>query len=516
MGAGGMSHAGLGGMGGFSGGASGYPIGSVGPMGAAGSGGGLANLAGNIPYGSQGQIIADYIVGAGAGGAASSADAGFSTNYQGTSSSAHAEHFHEQESEQHTTSRPTIIEVWQKRGKSESRTQEKSRSRSRSPTAPASLDLERFRKDLLGAIERIVQRENPSGGKVQRVEEHHTEVQRQAVITPEKSAPAEVRVIVQPIQPVFYMPRQNTGGETAPQQAPAVHQPQQATGAPTVVYVPRNVYVPVIKPVFVPRERIIVRPQIIHVARPVLVDRPVPVTQRPIIIDRERPVPVPVRVGQAAAKASGSNIVREEFVYRENVPVAYGGRCADFAGAASHGYASQQQQQQQHYGSGSMQEVSGAYQNIGQTVNVNVPNQFQQSRSSSHLDVQSGHGAGGSFHESYTDIPRTNSASAVNVGRLNQQVIQQTLEQSARAAGVPAHCPTQIEILDTAVNPFWQKTDQSTLMRRYGRPAYEIVHKTDQVEEQMYNELRQRSSSAGPQRSASSASYGSGAGLANY
>lgn len=30
---------------------------------------------------------------------------------------------------------------------------------------------------------------------------------------------------------------------------------QQAPGAPNVVYVPRNVYVPVIKPVFVPRER---------------------------------------------------------------------------------------------------------------------------------------------------------------------------------------------------------------------------------------------------------------------
>lgn len=30
---------------------------------------------------------------------------------------------------------------------------------------------------------------------------------------------------------------------------------QQGSGASNVVYVPRNVYVPVIKPVFVPRER---------------------------------------------------------------------------------------------------------------------------------------------------------------------------------------------------------------------------------------------------------------------
>ena len=60
------------------------------------------------------------------------------------------------------------------------------------------------------------------------------------------------------------------------------------------IYIPRNVYVPVIRPVFVPRERIIVKPQIIHVARPVLVDRPVPVQQKPIVIERDRPVPIRV------------------------------------------------------------------------------------------------------------------------------------------------------------------------------------------------------------------------------
>jgi len=36
------------------------------------------------------------------------------------------------------------------------------------------------------------------------------------------------------------------------------------------------------------------RPQIIHVARPVLVDRPVPIQQRPLVIERDRPVPVRV------------------------------------------------------------------------------------------------------------------------------------------------------------------------------------------------------------------------------
>ena len=97
---------------------------------------------------------------------------------------------------------------------------------------------------------------------------------------PERKAQAgggEVRVIVQPIQPVFYMPRQSMkarlpsytrelcmvllldeGGASTtsmPQIGPGPAIQQSASGAPNVVYVPRNVYVPVIKPVFVPRER---------------------------------------------------------------------------------------------------------------------------------------------------------------------------------------------------------------------------------------------------------------------
>ncbi len=46
---------------------------------------------------------------------------------------------------------------------------------------------------------------------------------------------------------------------TAPQIGSIPFAPQQTAGttssAPNVIYVPRNVYVPVIKPVFVPRER---------------------------------------------------------------------------------------------------------------------------------------------------------------------------------------------------------------------------------------------------------------------
>ena len=126
---------------------------------------------------------------------------------------------------------------------------------------------------------------------------------------------------------------------------------------------------------------VIVRPQIVHVARPVLVDRPVPVTQRPIIIDRERPVPVPVR--------------------------------------------------------------------------------------------------------------------------------QERQQQAERIVRPPAPCVGKIEVLDTTVNPNWQRTNESSLVQHYGRPAGEIVQKSKVVEQQMYSELH-HSSSAGV---ISSASSGTGFGV---
>ena len=231
----------------------------------------------------------------------------------------------------------------------------------------------------------------------------------------------------------------------------------------------------------------IVRPQVIHVARPVLVDRPVPVTQRPIIIDRERPVPVPVRGGgQGAAQASGSKVVKEEYVYRDNLPVAYGGRCAEFAGGANYGYTPTQQQEQD-YSTNSAHEASSTYQTQGTAVNIS--DQFQHSQSAAQLNVQP---SGGSFHGSYTNLARTNSASAVDAP--------------------PLHCTVPMEVLDATINPSWQRTDKTTLVRRYGRPAYDIVQRTDQVEQQMYQELRQRNSSGGAQRSGSAASYTSASG----
>ena len=220
---------------------------------------------------------------------------------------------------------------------------------------------------------------------------------------------------------------------------------------------------------------VIVRPQVIHVARPVLVDRPVPVTQRPIIIDRERPIPVPVRGAAQAGQGGGSRVVREEYVYRDNLPVAYGGRCAEYAGGVNYGYMPTQEQHQ--YAAGSSQEINTGYQGQEQVIDQ----QYQQ--------------GGGSFQESYSGATQTNTGSALE--------------------GLGLVCGGPIEVLDSTVNSSWQKTDQSGLLNRYGQSALDIVQGTNRVEQQMYQEIRQRASSGGGggvQRSVSSASFGSGAG----
>ena len=231
------------------------------------------------------------------------------------------------------------------------------------------------------------------------------------------------------------------------------------------------------------------RPQVIHVARPVLVDRPVPVTQRPIIIDREKPVPVPVR-GAGHESTSGKS-TKEEYVYRDNLPVAYGGRCAEYAGGVDYGYTPTQQEQQY---TTSGHEMASVYQEA-----TSIPDPFQHSQSAAQLNIQQGVASGassGGYHESYSNLVRTNSASAVN--------------------GAPISCSAPIEVLDATINNTWQRTDKSTLVRRYGRPAYDIVQKTDQVEQQMYQELRQRNGNDAFQRPGSSASYGSGSGVGGH
>ncbi|CAF1323972.1 unnamed protein product [Adineta steineri] len=511
---GGMPQPGLGGMGGLTNTSGGMGYGGVGPIGATGSGGGLANLAASLPIPPQGQLVADYIVEAGASDIGGSSGGGYSSSYQqasGCGGAAGGASYGEQEIEANTSSRATIIEVWQKRSKSEGPGKSRSRSPSgsRSPKSGSQFDFERFRNEILAAIERMAQT-GGSGAKIQWTgHDGGTQTQinpttgfddkRETERRPTSSSAGEVRVIVQPIQPVFYMPRQGeTASTTGVSTGPSIQQTN--TGPPNVVYIPRNVYVPVIKPVFVPRERVIVRPQVIHVARPVLVDRPVPVTQRPIIIDRERPVPVPLRNGGGGGNNVNQEVetktVKEEYVYRDNLPVAYGGRCADFTGGTNYGYTPTQQEQQQ-YTTDTAHEMTSNYNTQGTT----IPDHFQHSQSAAQLNLQQGGGGGGNnYQESYSNLARTSSASAVDAG--------------------PLSCTAPIEVLDATINNSWQRTDKSTLVRRYGRPAYDIVQKTDQVEQQMYQELRQRNGSGGgggggggAQRPDSSNSYASGSGI---
>ncbi|CAF3540053.1 unnamed protein product [Rotaria socialis] len=598
----------FGGVGSFGLTGAGNGFGNFGP----GLGGGFGNFGAGASFPSQCQFVADYIFGSNTGATSTPGGTGFTNGYQRTGGTGVTEQFKNEQVEEHASDRPTIIEVWQRRSKSVKHTSSRPTSPHRSPSQPGhgshspttgpSFDFERFRKDILNAIERMAPR-GGSGFTDTQPTGRDGGTQTQIPPTPDEPPirhgksqqpnTGEVRVIVQPIQPVFYMPRQTEG--TAPQQhfgggfvgpAPAIQQ-QTSTGAANIIYIPRNVYVPVVKPVFVPRERVIVRPQVIHVARPVLVDRPVPVTQRPIIIDRERPVPVPVRgAGQEAASTGGSKIIREEYVYRDNLPVAYGGRFPEFAGGVNYGYMPTEQEHQ--YASSSTHETSNIYQTQAPVINVNVPNQFQHSQSVSQFEGQQGinenfHGsyanlaatessypaainndylatqqeqqyANTSTHEtgnmyqtegpvinvnvqnqyqhsqsashltgqdatcqtfegSYSDLVGSSNGMPLNVDQRNQDVFRQVLDQSAQISGVPLHGPTQIEVLDTAVNPSWQKTDQSALMRRYGRPAFEIVHKSEEIEQQMYNELRQRTSSTGIVRSSSTASYASGSGI---
>ena len=179
---------------------------------------------------------------------------------------------------------------------------------------------------------------------------------------------------------------------------------------------------------------------------------------------------------------------QENYGYQDNLPVDYGNQINEAAGATDYNYTTTQEQQ---YTSTSTHEVVNDYQHQGQVLNVPAPEQFQHSHSAAQLTVDQG--GSSSYHESYQNVVRTSSASAVDVA--------------------PLHCTNPIDVLDATLNPNWQRTDTANLVRRYGRPAYDIVQRTDQTEQQMYQELRQRNSSGGVQRSESAASYGSGSGI---
>ncbi|KAL7668573.1 hypothetical protein ACOME3_009270 [Neoechinorhynchus agilis] len=299
-----------------------------------------------------------------------------------------------------------------------------------------------------------------------------------------------VKVIVQPIQPVFYMP-QNTTSQTSSQ------------AAPSVVYVPRNVYVPVVKPVFVPRERVIVRPQVVHVARPVVIDRPVPVSQRPIVIEREKPIPYPVRTPVHFQDGTGQmeeHSVQEQYVYADNIPAAYGGRTGEFAYGLNYGY--QPTDDRYRY------VVSGC--DYSGPVNIEVLSQGQViARRSAQVEH-----IGGTHHgyqqTNYGSIQH--SASLGSVHQYNHQYNTQPLvgsphhfELGVEATDVDrvaAHHHQGImvgdsqgqtgksfEVLDPNGNGEWERVDSRILQDRYGSSAVRMAQLTNQDEYRMEDNL---------------------------
>lgn len=155
------------------------------------------------------------------------------------------------------------------------------------------------------------------------------------------------------------------------------------------------------------------RPQLVHVTRPVVVDRPVPVTQRPIIIDREKPVPVPVRVAAPEVVAPTENVIREEYVYQDNLPYCYGGRTGQIAGGIDYGYMPVQEQYQYTTVSQPEPVITTVYENQGASYNAGT-NQ-----------VSGGQGL--------------------------------------------------IEVLDSSNNAGWQQTNSSGLLNQYGASAMELL-----------------------------------------
>jgi hypothetical protein len=269
------------------------------------------------------------------------------------------------------------------------------------------------------------------------------------------------------------------------------------------------------------------------VARPVLVDRPVPVTQRPIIIDRERPIPVPVRGGgQGVVHTESSRSVREEQAYQENLPVAYEGSSTAYTAGANYDYTPTQQEQQ--YAASSSHEVAGGYETQVPNIDVQAqeqyqhtqveeqyqhtqaPEQYQHIQAEQYQQTQAPEQyqhiqAEEQYQESQSNTQFNVQQSADSYRESHTNLIKPI---SAMAGVAHLHCtePIPIDLLDATVSPNWQRTDRASLVNRYGRPAYDIVQRTDQVEQQMYQELRQRNSSGNVQRSDSAASYGSGSG----
>lgn len=241
-----------------------------------------------------------------------------------------------------------------------------------------------------------------------------------------------------PIQPIFLMPKQ----------------PEQAQAKP--IYVPRNIYVPVIRPVFVPRERIIVRPQIIHVARPVLVDRPVPIQQRPLVIERDRPVPVRV----------------ETIERTEAVPNANGEPCVEKAGVTETTYHEFAQPQHPHHRSSSVGDFRDSN-NYDEGESQNKANKqlvldllAEAERRKQNLESRSNE----SFSQSsqrWKQIPE----------ETHNQTAQSTMSTGGtyHPSSIPFNSGYTLEVLDQRVSDRFEKVDEETIKQRYGVDSFQYL-----------------------------------------
>ncbi|KAI3382039.1 hypothetical protein SNEBB_005938 [Seison nebaliae] len=187
------------------------------------------------------------------------------------------------------------------------------------------------------------------------------------------SSSSSKKVVVQPIQPVFYMP--STGKSSG---GAAETSSSNETKTRTII-VPKPVYVPIIRPVFVPRDRVIVKPQFIQIPKPVVISgggggggaapapvyhppsdqkpvviiqnpqQPAPAPERPVITERQQLPPIKVEViqppqpqipqQQQGGQRRGTRIIkREEYVFRDILPTAYGGRIANISSGVNYGY----------------------------------------------------------------------------------------------------------------------------------------------------------------------------------
>lgn len=237
-----------------------------------------------------------------------------------------------------------------------------------------------------------------------------------------------------PIQPIFLMPKQTEQSQPKP------------------VYVPRNIYVPVIRPVFVPRERIIVRPQIIHVARPVLVDRPVPIQQRPLVIERDRPVPVRVETIERTEPATYQDTEAEP--------------CVDKPGVTETTYHEFSQPQRSASAGDFTQELSSQFNYTDEneeTANKNkqlVLDLLEEAeRRKKSLKSKS--------NDSFIKQQHTSSP---NQFQYDINDSSKTLE-----ATMPYNTGYTLEVLDQRISDKFEKVDQETIKSRYGVESFQYL-----------------------------------------